>query len=45
MTDAHTTTDSWIDAERPSPEASPSAGWRETAALMHVPVDLEEVVA
>ena len=31
-----------IDAERPTPEASPSAGWRETAELMHVTAGLEE---
>ena len=31
-----------IDADRPSPEASPSAGWRETAELMHVTAGLEE---
>ena len=42
MTDAHDTANSRIDADRPSPEASPSAGWRETAALMHVAAGLEE---
>jgi len=42
MTDAQNTTNSRIDADRPSPEASPSAGWRETAALMHVAAGLEE---
>jgi hypothetical protein len=31
-----------IDADRPTPEASPSAGWRETAELMHVTAGLEE---
>jgi hypothetical protein len=31
-----------IDADRPSPEASPSAGWRATAELMHVTAGLEE---
>lgn len=35
MTDVHNTTDSRIDAEPTTPEPSPSAGWRETAALMH----------
>ncbi|AEN07945.1 hypothetical protein Halar_0010 (plasmid) [halophilic archaeon DL31] len=28
--------------ETPDPEPSPSAGWRETAALMHVAAGLEE---
>jgi hypothetical protein len=42
MTDARNTTDSRIDAEPTTPEASPSAGWRETAALMHVAPGLEE---
>jgi hypothetical protein len=42
MTDAHDTTTSRTDTDRPSPEASPSAGWRETAASMHVPAGLEE---
>lgn len=31
-----------IDADHPTPEASPSTGWRETAALMHVTAGLEE---
>jgi len=31
-----------IDADRPTPEASPSAGWRATAELMHVTAGLEE---
>jgi hypothetical protein len=42
MTDTQDTANSRIDADRPSPEASPSAGWRETAALMHVAAGLEE---
>jgi len=42
MTDTQDTTNSRIDAERPSPEASPSAGWRETAELMHVGAGREE---
>jgi hypothetical protein len=29
-------TDRRFDADRPTPEASPSTGWRATAALMHV---------
>lgn len=41
MTDTQDT-NSRIDADRPSPEASPSAGWRETAELMHVTAGLEE---
>jgi len=41
MTDTQDT-NSRIDAERPTPEASPSAGWRETAALMHVTAGREE---
>ena len=41
MTDAKNTTNSRI-ADQPTPEASPSAGWRETAALMHVTAGLEE---
>jgi hypothetical protein len=41
MTDTQDT-NSRIDADRPTPEASPSAGWRETAALMHVTAGLEE---
>jgi len=41
MTDTQDT-NSRIDADRPTPEASPSAGWRETAALMHVAAGLEE---
>ncbi len=36
------TANSRIDAEQTTPEASPSAGWRETAALMHVTAGLEE---
>lgn len=36
MTDTQDTANSRIDADRSSPEASPSAGWRETAANMHV---------
>ena len=36
MTGAHNTPDSRIETEPTTPEASPSAGWRETAALMHV---------
>jgi len=35
MTDSHTTS-SRIDADRAPAEPSPSTGWRETAALMHV---------
>ena len=42
MTDAKNTTNSRIDADQPTPEASPSAGWRETAAPMHVTAGLEE---
>ena len=42
MTDTQDTANSRIDADRPSPEASPSAGWRETAELMHVTAGLEE---
>ena len=41
MTDTQDTT-SRIDADRPTPEASPSAGWREIAAVMHVTAGLEE---
>jgi len=41
MTDTQDT-NSGIDADRPTPEPSPSAGWRETAALMHVAAGLEE---
>lgn len=42
MTDTQDTANSRIDAERPTPEASPSGGWRATAALMHVTAGLEE---
>ena len=35
-------TNSRIDADRPTPEASPSAGWRETAALVYVTAGREE---
>jgi len=42
MTDAHNTTESRIDTEPTAPEPSPSAGWQETAALMHVAPGLEE---
>lgn len=45
MTDANThdtKIDRRITTGRPAPEASPSAGWRETAALMHVDADLRE---
>jgi hypothetical protein len=42
MTDTKNTPNSCIDDDRPTPEASPSAGWRETAALMHVTAGLEE---
>ena len=42
MTDTKNTTNSRIDDDRPTPEASPSAGWRATAALMHVTAGLEE---
>ncbi|WP_254538943.1 hypothetical protein [Halomarina litorea] len=41
MTDTQDT-NSRIDDDRPTPEASPSAGWRATAALMHVTAGLEE---
>lgn len=41
MTDTQDT-NSRIDADRPTPEPSPSAGWRETATLMHVTAGLEE---
>jgi hypothetical protein len=41
MTDTQDT-NSGIDDDRPTPEASPSAGWRETAALMHVTAGREE---
>ena len=41
MTDTQDT-NSGIDADRPTPEASPSAGWRKTAALMHVTAGREE---
>jgi len=41
MTDTQDT-NSGIDADRPTPEASPSAGWRATAALMHVTAGREE---
>jgi hypothetical protein len=41
MTDTQDT-NSRIDADRPTPEASPSAGWRATAELMHVTAGLEE---
>jgi len=43
MTDALNTTNSRTDTDQPTPESSPSAGWRETAALMHVTAGLEEV--
>jgi hypothetical protein len=42
MTDTQDTTNSRIDVDRPAPEASPSAGWRETAELMHVTAGREE---
>jgi len=42
MTDTKNTTNSRIDDDRPTPEPSPSAGWRETAELMHVTAGLEE---
>jgi hypothetical protein len=42
MTDTQDTANSRIDADRLLPEASPSAGWRATAALMHVTAGLEE---
>jgi len=45
MTELQDTKGSRIDRERTLPEPSPSAGWRETAELMHVPADLEGVVA
>lgn len=41
MTDTQDT-NSGIDDDRPTPEASPSAGWRATAELMHVTAGLEE---
>lgn len=41
MTDTQDT-NSRIDADRPTSEASLSAGWRETAALMHVTAGREE---
>jgi hypothetical protein len=41
MTDTQDT-NSRIDTDRPTPEPSPSAGWRETAALMHVTAGREE---
>lgn len=31
-------------ADRPTPEPSPSAGWRATAAIMHVTAGLEKCV-
>lgn len=31
-----------IDDDRPTPEASPGAGWRATAAPMHITAGLEE---
>ena len=42
MTDALYTAISRTDSRQPTPESSPSAGWRETAALMHVTAGLEE---
>ena len=42
MTDAQNISNSRTDADQPTPEPSPSAGWRETAALMHVTPGLEE---
>ena len=42
MTDTQDTANRRIDDDRPTPEASPSAGWRETAELMHVTAGLEE---
>ena len=42
MTDTQDTANRRIDDDRPTPEASPSAGWRETAALMRVTAGLEE---
>lgn len=42
MTDTQDTANSRIDTDRPTPEPSPSAGWRETAALMHAPAGLKE---
>ena len=42
MTDTQDTANSRIDADRPTPEPSPSAGWRATAALMHVTAGREE---
>jgi len=36
MTDTQHTANSRIAHDRPTPEHSPSTGWRETAALMHV---------
>jgi hypothetical protein len=41
MTDTQDT-NSRIDGDRPTPEPSPSAGWRETAALMNVTPGLKE---
>lgn len=42
MTDTRDTTDSRIDTEQTTPEPSPSAGGRETAAMTHVTAGLEE---
>lgn len=42
MTDAQNITNSRTDGDQPIPEPSPSAGWRKTAALMHVTPGLEE---
>ena len=42
MTDALNTSNSRTDADQPTLEPSPSAGWRETAALMHVTAGLQE---
>ena len=42
MTDALNTSNSRTDADQPTPEPSPSAGWQETAALMDVTPGLEE---
>lgn len=42
MTDAQNISYSRTDGDQPTPEPSPSAGWRETAALMHVTPGLEE---
>lgn len=40
MTDTQDTANSRIDDDQPTPEPSPSAGWRATAALMHVAAGL-----